>query len=133
MTLREIEETHSIPRTEPQFDQWHPVRILYHYMRLRAHDVVPETRQLIENLTKNPISALPKSIQEGHTGRVQFLQRCWEESKHAASFGEPDSPKSDHDWVMVDLETLDWEAWDDWAVTKSSLSEIAQGGSGVQA
>ncbi|KAL8769156.1 MAG: hypothetical protein Q9209_004790 [Squamulea sp. 1 TL-2023] len=89
----------------PDFDQWHPVKVLYHYMRLRAHEVIPETQKLVQTLVKHPLSVLPASVREGHKGRVEFLKGCWEES-HA-------SEEIDQGWVEASIEVLDGEPWED--------------------
>ncbi|KAL8807460.1 MAG: hypothetical protein Q9223_001238 [Gallowayella weberi] len=92
-------------RPIPNFDEWHPVKVLYHYMRLRAHKIVPETQKLVETLIKQPLSVLPASVRQGHEGRLEFLKRCWEESK--------ESEDIDRGWIEASTVALDGEAWED--------------------
>ncbi|KAL8803301.1 MAG: hypothetical protein Q9182_003259 [Xanthomendoza sp. 2 TL-2023] len=89
----------------PNFDEWHPVKVLYHYMRLRGHKIVPETQKLVETLIQQPISVLPASVRQGHEGRLAFLKRCWEESK--------ESEEIDRGWIEASIVALDGEAWED--------------------
>ncbi|KAI4249653.1 MAG: hypothetical protein L6R40_000442 [Gallowayella cf. fulva] len=92
-------------RDAPNFDKWHPVKVLYHYMRLRAYEVIPETQRLVETLIKQPLSVLPASLREGHEGRVGFLKQCWEESKANEDI--------DQGWIEASIDALDDEPWED--------------------
>ncbi|KAI4188593.1 MAG: hypothetical protein L6R41_002021 [Letrouitia leprolyta] len=109
-----ITQLRTPPRPTPEFDSWHPVKVLYHYMRLRTHQCIPETQKLRELLYNYPLSSLPESIRQGHEGRLAFVKRAWEESMRALKENSADHTKAvDQDWVMVDSETIDGELWDE--------------------
>ncbi|KAL8694231.1 MAG: hypothetical protein Q9224_003607 [Gallowayella concinna] len=92
------------PPSLPHFDEWHPVKVLYHYMRLRAHKVVPETQKLVVVLLQQSLSVLAASVREGHEGRLDFLKRCWEECKDYKDIGQ--------DWIEASTVALDGEGWE---------------------
>ncbi|KAI4112878.1 MAG: hypothetical protein LQ338_008259, partial [Usnochroma carphineum] len=110
----DMQHLRTVARTTAEFDKWHPVKVLYHYMRLRAHQFIPETRKLVELLQNHPLSALPITIREGHEGRLQFVKRCWEENvKTLTEAGIHSSPEIGQDWIMVDVSTKDGKMWDE--------------------
>lgn len=109
-----INQLHTVARPTPEFNQWHSVKVLYHYMRLRAHQCIPETQKLLELLYKYPLSSLPESIRQGHEGRLVFLKRAWEDSMRALKENRTVHTKGiDQEWVMVDDDTIDGEKWDE--------------------
>ncbi|KAL8738104.1 MAG: hypothetical protein Q9181_001051 [Wetmoreana brouardii] len=109
-----VERSHSAPELKPNFDEWNPAKVLFLYMQLRAHEMIPETKKLLELLRDNPLSALSKGIREGHEGRVNFLKRCWEEGSAVGyEAGAMIKERLDQGWVMLDNEAVDGEAWEE--------------------
>lgn len=82
-------------------------------MKLRAHKIIPDTRKLIELLQNTPLSALPKGVLEGHNGRLDFLRRCWEESRWVRSSDKEGLKDKLEDWVLLDEEAVDAEKWEE--------------------
>lgn len=83
-------------------------------MRLRAHQFIPETKRLVEQLQNQALDTLPKSVREGHQGRLRFLKRCFEHSVRVLTETEHHGgAKIDQDWVMVDVGAIDGEMWDE--------------------